>query len=61
MRWHVTIVSVLFAGSVMAADMSVDQAVSRLLKDIKDVEVMKVPVPDTQRIFSVPGICMLKL
>ena len=29
----------------MAADMSVDQAVSRLLKDIKDVEVMKVPVP----------------
>ena len=47
MRWHVTIVTVLFAGSVMAADMSVDQAVSRLLKDIKDVEVMKVPVPGT--------------
>ena len=45
MRWYVSIVTVLFAGSVMAADMSVDQAVSRLLKDIKDVEVMKVPVP----------------
>ena len=27
--------------------MSVDQAVSRLLKDIKDVEVMRVPVPGT--------------
>ena len=47
MRWYVSIVTVLFAGSVMAADMSVDQAVSRLLKDIKDVEVMKVPVPGT--------------
>ena len=45
MRWYVSIVTILFAGSVMAADMSVDQAVSRLLKDIKDVEVMKVPVP----------------
>ena len=45
MRWYVSIVTVLFAGSVMAADMSVDQAVSRLLKDIKDVDVMKVPVP----------------
>jgi len=45
MRWYVSFVTVLFAGSVMAADMSVDQAVSRLLKDIKDVEVMKVPVP----------------
>ena len=45
MRWYVSIVTVLFAGSAMAADMSVDQAVSRLLKDIKDVEVMKVPVP----------------
>ena len=49
MRWHVTIVTVLFAGSVVAADMSVDQAVSRLLKDIKDVEVMKVPVPGTSQ------------
>ena len=47
MRWYVSIVTVLFAGSVMASDMSVDQAVSRLLKDIKDVEVMKVPVPST--------------
>ncbi len=45
MRWYVSIVTVLLAGSVMAADMSIDQAVSRLLKDIKDVEVMKVPVP----------------
>ena len=45
MRWYVSFVTVLFAGSVMAADMSVDQAVSRLLKDIKEVEVMKVPVP----------------
>lgn len=33
----------------MAADMSVDQAVSRLLKDIKEVEVMKVPVPGAPR------------
>ena len=33
----------------MAADMSVDQAVSRLLKDIKEVEVMKVPVPGVPR------------
>ena len=49
MRWYVSIVTVLFAGSVMAADMSVDQAVSRLLKDIKDVEVMKVPVPGAQQ------------
>ena len=49
MRWHVTIVTVLFAGSVVAADMSVDQAVSRLLKDIKDVEVMKAPVPGTSQ------------
>jgi Tfp pilus assembly protein FimV len=32
--------------SVNAADMSVDQAVSRLLKDIQtEVEVLKVPVP----------------
>lgn len=33
----------------MAADMSVDQAVSRLLKDIKEVEVMKVPIPGAPR------------
>ena len=45
MRWYVLIVTILSAGSVMAANMSIDQAVSRLLKDIKDVEVMKVPVP----------------
>jgi len=45
MRWVVSIVTVLFAGTAMAADMSVDQAVTRLLKDIKDVEVMRVPVP----------------
>jgi len=45
MRWTVSIVTALFAGSVVAADMSVDQAVSRLLKDIQGVEVMQVPVP----------------
>ncbi|MEL0098093.1 MAG: hypothetical protein VW907_00890, partial [Opitutae bacterium] len=45
MRFIVSIVTVLLAGPVMAADMSVDQALSRLLKDIKEVEVMKVPAP----------------
>ena len=44
MRWFVAIVTFVFTGSVAATDMSVDQAVSRLLKDIKDVEVMRVPV-----------------
>ena len=47
MRWTVSIITAVFAGSVAAADMSVDQAVTRLLKDIKDVEVMRVPVPGT--------------
>ena len=47
MRWFVAIVTFVFTGSVVATDMSVDQAVSRLLKDIKDVEVMRVPVPGT--------------
>ena len=41
MRWFVAIVTFVFTGSVAATDMSVDQAVSRLLKDIKDVEVMR--------------------
>lgn len=45
MRWYVAMVIFVFTGSVAATDMSVDQAVSRLLKDIKDVEVMRVPVP----------------
>lgn len=45
MRCCVSIVTILFAGSVMASDMSVDQAVSRLLKDVTDVEVMRVPMP----------------
>lgn len=37
--------------SVNAADMSVDQAVSRLLKDIqKEVEVLKVPVPSKAQV-----------
>ena len=37
--------------SVNAADMSVDQAVSRLLKDIQqEVEVLKVPVPSKAQV-----------
>ena len=37
--------------SVNAADMSVDQAVSRLLKDIQqEVEVLKVPIPSKAQI-----------
>ena len=49
MRWYVAIVTFVFTGSVAATDMSVDQAVSHLLKDIKDVEVMRVPVPGTSK------------
>ena len=49
MRWFVAIVTFVFTWSVAAAEMSVDQAVSRLLKDIKDVEVMRVPVPGTPK------------
>ena len=37
--------------SVNAADMSVDQAVSRLLKDIQqEVEVLKVPIPSKAQV-----------
>ena len=50
MRWYVAIVIFVFTGSVAATEMSVDQAVSRLLKDIKDVEVMRVPVPGTPNV-----------
>ena len=49
MRWFAAIVTFVFTGSVAATEMSVDQAVSRLLKDIKDVEVMRVPVPGTPK------------
>ena len=50
MRWFLAIVTFVFTGSVAATDMSVDQAMSRLLKDIKDVEVMRVPVPATPQL-----------
>lgn len=49
MRWCLAIVTFVFAGSVAATDMSVDKAVSRLLKDIKDVEIMRVPVPSASQ------------
>lgn len=45
MRWISLICFGLLSAMTQAADMSVDQAVSRLLKDIEQVEVMKVPVP----------------
>ena len=45
MRWISLIVLGLLSVTTQAADMSVDQAVNRLLKDIEQVEVMKVPVP----------------
>ena len=42
---------VCVTSSVNAADMSVDQAVSRLLKDIQqEVEVLKVPVPSKAQV-----------
>lgn len=47
MRCFMAIVTFVFTGSVAATEMSVDQAVSHLLKDIKDVEVMHVPIPRT--------------
>ncbi|NCW10380.1 MAG: hypothetical protein EBW40_11720 [Gammaproteobacteria bacterium] len=41
-----SVLLICVACSVNASDMSVDQAVSRLLKDIQtEVEVLKVPVP----------------
>ncbi len=49
MRCFIAIVTFVFTGSVAANEMSVDQAVSRLLKDIQDVEVMRVPVPGTSQ------------
>ncbi len=47
MRCFIAFLTVVFTGFAAATEMSVDQAVSRLLKDIKDVEVMRVPVPGT--------------
>lgn len=41
---------ILWCGSSLAAaDMTVDQAVSRLLKDLDQVEIMAVPVPSTNQ------------
>jgi Tfp pilus assembly protein FimV len=45
MRWVSVPLSILFSIQVVADDMSVDQAVTRLLKDIKEVEFVNVPVP----------------
>ena len=49
MRRYLLLLTIVFVGSVSATEMSVDQAVTRLLKDIKSVEVMQVPVPSAPR------------
>ena len=48
MRWVSILLSTLFSIQVVAVDMSVDQAVTRLLKDIKEVEFVNVPIPALQ-------------
>lgn len=44
MRWFSLILGLVWSVSSVA-DMSVDQAVQRLLKDLDQVEIMQVPVP----------------